>query len=529
MIRSKIKSHFQRLTGCSSGNATMLVALGMPVLIGGAGLGIDMTQWYMWKRELQFAVDQAAIAGAWAAADTDTAATFTVRAQQEFDANLSVTDGFKGTPTIQLADFAGGTANSVAVSATVTKELPFSSFISGGGATIYAYAQASFEEGTTFTSCLIATHVDEYGAVTIGGNSVLTASCGIAALSTNETAVAVNGNPEVDAGWILAAGGVDQWLKDNTDDIIMENMTGLYDPFKDLTPPEPENSKVQRTYSCKDQADTTTANRRTVVRTTYAYFQGSNERTTAGWANTAGKETSTTPPFDEFGVIVASGTKAGVTVSEKVTTTQIGGSGNDKKYERKTETTTTTISNVLVTEGETAGNVVPGTYNGIHVGCATTFQPGVYIIDGGTLKITGQYEVTGSSVMFVLKNGASIDIAGGADINLTAIQVADLIADGIHPVEANKLAGMLVFEDRDNSTEDNKINGNADTILNGTVYLPNSGISFAGTATVTTQCLMIAASTITITGTTNMSTFCPADSSEDTVVASIKDKIRLVA
>ena len=528
MIGSKISKCFRRMTGCESGNATMLVALGMPVLIGGAGLGVDLTQWYMWKRELQFAVDQAAIAGAWAAADTATAVTYSTRATQEFNANLSVTDDFNEAPTVQLADFAGGKLNSVAVSATVSKELPFSSFISGGGATIYAYAQASFEEGTTFTSCLIATDEDDYGAVTISGSSVLTANCGIAALSTNETAVVVSGNPDVKAGWILAAGGVDDWLKENTKDVIMENMTGLYDPFEKLTPPEPENSQVERVYSCKDQADTWTANRLIVVKTEYDYFQGSNQKNAAGWANTEGKIDASVEDR-AYNQIVAEGTKEGVTVSQKVTWTQIGGSGSDKKWERKTETTTTTTSNVIVTEGDTAGNVVPGTYEGIHVACNTTFQPGVYIIDGGTLKITGQYEVTGASVMFVLKNGASIDIAGGADINLTAIQVADLIADGISPVEANKLAGMLVFEDRDNSSEDNKINGDADTILNGTIYLPNSGISFAGTATVTTQCLMIAANTITITGTTNMSTFCPADSSEATVVATIKDKIRLVA
>ena len=40
----------RRLRECRSGNSAMLVAMGMPMLIGGAGLGVDMSQWYLWKR-----------------------------------------------------------------------------------------------------------------------------------------------------------------------------------------------------------------------------------------------------------------------------------------------------------------------------------------------------------------------------------------------------------------------------------------------------------------------------------------------
>jgi len=203
MILKFMRETVRKLAQCRSGNATMLVALGLPVLIGGAGLGVDMTQWYMWKRELQFAVDQAAVAGAWARTDEDTENTYQTRATQEFNSNLAVTDDFHSTPVVQLADFAGGTDNSVAVSATVTRELPFTGFLTGNSATVYAYAQASFEEGTTFTSCLIALDDDDEGAITLGGNSVLTASCGLAALSVDDLSIKVNGNPTVDAGWIL--------------------------------------------------------------------------------------------------------------------------------------------------------------------------------------------------------------------------------------------------------------------------------------------------------------------------------------
>ncbi len=525
-----IRRQIARITGCTSGNATLLVALGMPVLIGGAGLGVDMTQWYMWKRELQFAVDQAAIAGAWARADIATELTYVQRATQEFEANLSVTDDFNGDPTVQLADYAGGNLNSVAVSASATKTLPFTNFLTGQSATIYAYAQASFEEGTTFTSCLVALDEDDSGAITIGGSSVLTASCGLAALSTDEMSITVNGSPTVDAGWILSAGGVDQWLKDNTDDVIVENMEGLYDPFGEVDAPNPAESQVSRTYSCESAPDATTADITTRTVTTYDYFQGSNESNAVGWTNAEGKSDTDLSDY-QYEQTVPNGTVESTTTTSTEKWTKIGtGTGNSQKWERKTTTVYTTYSNVIVTPGEVAGNVRPGTYSSIRVGCNTVFAPGVYNIVGGGLTITGQYEVTGTGVMFVLYDGAYLQIAGGANISLTAMQASDLMALGIPADDANDLAGMLVFEDRASPGSDKtNITGNAATVLNGALYFPNSKVDFAGTITVTSQCLMIAANNINITGTTNMETFCPAGSSEETTVVSTAARVRLVA
>ncbi len=528
---TKIRRHIANMAGCSSGNATLLVALGMPVLIGGAGLGVDMTQWYMWKRELQFAVDQSAVAGAWAMADEDTESTYQQRALQEFNANLSVTDDFNDAPSITLADYAGGNLNSVAVSATATKTLPFTNFLVGGSTTIYAYAQASFEEGTTFTSCLVALDEEETGALTIGGNSVLTASCGLAALSVADEAISVDGNPTVDAGWILAAGGIDQWLKDNTDDIILEHMEGLFDPFGELEPPNPTESQVNRSYSCSSEPDTTRATEsvRTVV--TYDYYQGSSERNATGWANGEAKA-DTDNTVQVYEKIVPNGTTEGQTATGTSDVwRKIGAeTGTNQKWERMRTTTTTTYSNVVVEQGAGAGNLRPGTYADLQISCNTVFAPGVYNIVGGGLKIPGQYEVTGSAVMFVLYDGAYVDITGGANVNLTAMQASDLMAIGVSQDDANDLAGMLVFEDRSSQgSNKTKFNGTANTILNGALYFPTSGVSFAGTIGVTSQCLMIASATITITGTTNMSTFCPGGSSEDTTVVSTAARVRLVA
>ncbi len=71
MIRT-IRKTIRDLKSNTSGNALMLVGIGLPAFIGSAGLAVDAAQWYQWKRELQFAVDQGALAGAYARGNTHT-------------------------------------------------------------------------------------------------------------------------------------------------------------------------------------------------------------------------------------------------------------------------------------------------------------------------------------------------------------------------------------------------------------------------------------------------------------------------
>ena len=112
---SSIRHTFDRLKRHTGGNAILLVALGMPVLIGTSGLAVDSAQYYMWKRDLQFAVDSAALAGAWARTSTATQSTYQARALQEYNANVQTTGDFDTGPTTTLANYNGGSANAVKV------------------------------------------------------------------------------------------------------------------------------------------------------------------------------------------------------------------------------------------------------------------------------------------------------------------------------------------------------------------------------------------------------------------------------
>lgn len=521
----------RKLRKNTSGNAVLLVALGIPVLIGGSGYAVDTAQWYLWKRELQYAVDQAAIAGAWARTKDDTEDSYQTRADQEFTANLSVTDTFASTPVISLEDFAGGTDNSVVVTASATKSLPFSSFITGDAATISVFAQASFEQGATFTSCMIAIDDHADGAVTLGGSSLFTAACGIAALSDSSEAIRVNGNPTVEAGWLLATGEIDDWFDTNTNDLILENQDNLVDPFEGLTPPNPPSSQTPRTFSCPTGTTSTTADVTERYQRSYSYTRGPSENNASAYNNPNGQASTdvTTGPTNQS---VPNGTTPGTTVTGPTTTSngRVGGSSNQKIFEYVTTTRTVTYANVQTNTSQTQSSLQPGTYSDMTITCDTVFAPGIYVIDGGNFVTHAQHTVTGSGVMFVLKNGAGIRINGGASINLTAMTVSELVAQGVSQEDAEKLAGMLIFEDPNSSGNTrNKVNGNASTVLNGAIYLPNSNLDFSGTAAVTSQCLMLAAKTIELTGNVSMTSFCPANMTNTSEVSTSPPRVRLVS
>lgn len=233
------------LTAHKSGNVLMTIALGMPALVGAAGFAVDTAQWYMWKRELQHSVDQAALGGAWAIAKTNNFDTYELRALQEFNANQAITIAFATEPTVRLADYAGGTLNSVLVSASATKRLPFSSLLTNSSTTVLVTAQASFAEGADYSACLISLAKTGTGT-DIGGNADVRARCGLAALSCDDDALVIDGSAEVLTDSIVACGKVD--VPAENDDVVTEGVDTLEDLYKDLDPPD--NSTPQE-YECK--------------------------------------------------------------------------------------------------------------------------------------------------------------------------------------------------------------------------------------------------------------------------------------
>ncbi len=107
----------------------------------------------------------------------------------------------------------------------------------------------------------------------------------------------------------------------------------------------------------------------------------------------------------------------------------------------------------------------PGIYCGgitVAAGAKVTFDPGIFVVKDGPIKIVDGGSAEGLNAGFFLTgNKAVIDIASKTSIRFTAP------ADG-------PLAGMLFYEDPMNPAGVHKINSRDASVLLGTFYLPAS-------------------------------------------------------
>lgn len=147
----------------------------------------------------------------------------------------------------------------------------------------------------------------------------------------------------------------------------------------------------------------------------------------------------------------------------------------------------------------------PGRYCGgiDFTGGTATFEPGVYIIDGGDFKANGGATLVGEDVTFVLTGKsnkiAQLDVNGGAQVALHA------------PKSGTSMDGILFFQDPDGGTphgSQSKLNGTADLDLSGALYFPNEKLEISGGSASNISCLQIIADTIKISGNSKITSTC---------------------
>jgi len=140
--------------------------------------------------------------------------------------------------------------------------------------------------------------------------------------------------------------------------------------------------------------------------------------------------------------------------------------------------------------------LTPGVYcNGItlNAGSVVTFSPGLYVLNGGGLSVSGNAVMHGTGVTFYSTGSASyaykpVAITGGA--------VGTLSAPTSGPMEA-----MLFFQDRAiTSKQTNTISGGSTLSLEGALYFPTTPLNFAGNSGGNAAYTIIVASTLTFTG-----------------------------
>ena len=542
-MRGFLRKKLAGLCGCTSGNATVIVALGLPMLIGGAGLGVDMAQWYMWKRELQFAVDQAALAGAWARSSPQTTVreTYQARALQEYNANLAAVEDFATAPAVTLANYQTGTNNSVVVTASATETLPFSSLLTQDSTTVAVRAQAVWAGGVDFHACMLALDEDDDQAFKLGGSVSGSSTCGAGTLSDSDNmAMKELGDNTVPLGTVVAAGEVDSTFSNNG--TIYQNQEGLENPYEDLEPPssagQPSRSYPGTCPVAQPESWTYTADGTTRTHYTYEYYRGANSNNwdeVENYNGTGFVAESWSSPVAFVNKSVTSSATVGLqseSAEAEGTAVYLTGSGSNKYWRLPFTSTQDTISSVVEhytppVDGNV--NLSPGVYSsGLSIGCPTIFSPGVYFVNGD-LDFGQNKTITGSGgVMFVLTSSGGIHINSNSNVTLSGISGTTLINDyGYDTDTAAKLAGMIIWDP--DSTADFTMNGNSELHLSGVFYMPQREAVFNGNSTASGNCIMVAANRIKIDGNFSLNNFCVTTGGSAMSIGGTNTNVRLVA
>lgn len=124
-----------------------------------------------------------------------------------------------------------------------------------------------------------------------------------------------------------------------------------------------------------------------------------------------------------------------------------------------------------------------------------TLNPGVYVIDGGNVRVNSTAQLAGTGVTLFFTNNATIDINGSATVSLSA------------PV-SGPMKGIVLWGDRDNDPGSVKLNGNASSKVTGSVYFPRADLEFLGNFSGVNGCMHLVARTIKFTGSTSMNSDC---------------------
>lgn len=139
-------------------------------------------------------------------------------------------------------------------------------------------------------------------------------------------------------------------------------------------------------------------------------------------------------------------------------------------------------------------------------------EPGTYIFDGGTFKVTGGGTLTGIGVTLIFTSSdddyAQMDISGSRDVKLSA------------PLAGEEYAGIVFFQDRNAPQDDqhqNKLVGTSSIEFNGVAYFPSQGLWLGGNNEFTggdEPCTRVIARTVTFAGNPSLGNSCDAYDTE---------------
>ncbi len=216
------------------GGITAMFAIGLPVIVGMAGLAIETGLWYQSRRELQSAADAAALAGALELVranptNVTTAAT-----------SAAVRNGFvdASPSTKTITHPYAGDDKKVQVVLTRDENRLFTRLFATDAVRVRARAVAQMVPYGD--ACVLALDTGAIDATeTTGTTNITLEKCLIAANSNAGTAVHLQGNAVVNAGGLWTAGGyaVDGSATATFENPPVTSAAPIADPYASLTVP----------------------------------------------------------------------------------------------------------------------------------------------------------------------------------------------------------------------------------------------------------------------------------------------------
>ena len=196
MLKSLLRSE--------DGNTLAVLAVAFPLLIGSAGLAVDVFQWTTARNALQKVADQAAIAGVNAVVQGSSPEA----AVSDLIGRTSTLENGTSTKVELSPESRPKDPFAVEVRLTSPARMTFSSLFLSKPLTLSAQAVASVVENGDY--CLLALGSNDTG-IAIQSDGRLESECGLASNSSSPAAIQVTAGGRLEAPRVVAFGGISGW------------------------------------------------------------------------------------------------------------------------------------------------------------------------------------------------------------------------------------------------------------------------------------------------------------------------------
>ncbi|HEV2079233.1 MAG TPA: pilus assembly protein TadG-related protein [Allosphingosinicella sp.] len=228
---------FKRLKGLPAnekGNVLILTAAAMPLLVGSAGLAIDTIELSLVKRQLQRAADTAALAGAYAKAQSKPVPGAVTNALAHYNSIARSATAIEEPATGTYPN------RSVRVQLSAQRTVPFMAFFTNTRPTISAEATAALVYSGQY--CMIALETGDVTGITFSGSNTSRLGCGVISNSRHSRSVVADGSSSVTASPIAGVGGVPSSTGYAQPALLLPYSQPQEDPFANVPVPAPNCS-----------------------------------------------------------------------------------------------------------------------------------------------------------------------------------------------------------------------------------------------------------------------------------------------